>query len=100
MKLSADLDTLDKVRNVLALARKRGRDAAEALDEAQLLSYPARDAGVRALALLAVAEVLSESQVAQIAAAVGMRMPMSTLDAKQMIVAWLRMASEPVKEER
>ena len=97
---SADLDTLAEVRKVLALAERRGEDAAEALDRAGLLSYPARDSMVRALALRMSAQVLDELQVSQIAASLAERMPMTSLDTKRLCVAWLRLAAEPQKEER
>lgn len=95
--LHADLDTLQRVRVVLAEAMEKGWDPAEALDRAGLLDHPAKkDAGVKA-ALVGAARMLDEYQVAQLAAEVSMRMPQTALDTKRLVVSWLEHTAGRIK---
>ena len=88
--LHADLDTLQRVRVVLAEAMNRGADAAEALDRAGLLMFPARVDAIHKDILNHVAHVVEVATIKQIATEVEERMPTSPLDTKRQIVALLR----------
>lgn len=92
--LHADLDTLQRVRVVLADAMNKGGDAAEALDRAGLLSFEERDIALRARNLGNIADMVDVVSVREIARAVNERMPTSPLDTKRQIVAWLRLIKE------
>lgn len=88
--LHADLDTLAQVRVVLADAAARGADAAESLDRAGLLWFPARMEALRVDTVNHVAQVLDAVQIKQVAQALTERMPTTPLDAKRVLVTWLR----------
>ena len=92
--LHADLDTLQRVRVVLADAMNKGADAAEALDRAGLLSFEERDVALRARTVGNVADMVDVVTVKEIARAVQERMPTSPLDTKRQIVAWLMKVKE------
>lgn len=87
--IHADLDTLQRVREVLANAMEKGWDAAEALDRAGLLDHPAKVAAGMKATLTGTARMLDEYQVSQLATIVSARMPMTALDTKQLVVRWL-----------
>lgn len=93
----ADEATLRQVRDVLADAAQRGHDPAEALDRAGLLWFSQRVHEVRRLTLVDLAEVLDEIQVKVLASVQQQRMPSSPLDAKRLIVGWLRLNAEGAK---
>lgn len=86
----ADLDTLQRVREVLAEAMADGSDAAESLDRAGLLWYSARELEMCAEVFGRAAQVLDEMNIRQLAQSVQERMPTSSLDTKRQVVAWLR----------
>lgn len=85
----ADLDTLQRVRVVLAEAMKKGQDAAEALDHAGLLDHAAKSAMRTREIIIDLANLLDELNVGQVASAVNKRHPTSTLDMKRIVVSWL-----------
>ena len=95
-RLQADLDTLQRVRVVLADAMERGLDAAEALDRAGLLLYQARTLQITANMLYDTADVVDQTTVPQIAAPD--RMPTSPLDTKRQIATWLRARAAEFKK--
>ena len=87
-RLQADMDTLQRVREVLALALERNLDAAEALDRAGLLLYSKRTMQITANMLYDTADLVDQMTVRQLAAPD--RMPTSPLDMKRQIATWMR----------
>lgn len=87
--LRADLDTLQRVRAVLADAAQRGLDPAETLDQAGLLDHPVKTAAGMKATLTGTARMLEEYQVSQLARVTGQHMPTTALDTKRLVVAWL-----------
>ncbi len=87
-KPSADLDTLQRVREVLALAMERGLDAAEALDRADLLLHRTRTLQITANMLYESADLVDQLTVKQVAGSE--RMPASPVDMKRQVASWMR----------
>lgn len=87
--LRADLDTLQRVRAVLADAAQRGLDPAETLDQAGLLDHPAKTAAGMKATLVGTARMLDDVSLDQLAKALSARVPATALDAKQLVVRWL-----------
>lgn len=95
MRMSADTDTLQMVRDVLAAAALRGLDAAEALDVGGLLWHPAREQQCKVRTVLDVAEALDQTTVMQMAANLHERPPTSFDETKRIIVAHMRSQVKP-----
>lgn len=95
--LRADLDTLQRVRSVLAEARDRGLDPAEALDHAGLLDFPDKTMAGMKGALVGAARALDSVSLDQLAKTLSTRIPATALDAKQLVVRWIDHLAGQVK---
>lgn len=89
-RLQADLDTLQRVRVVLADAMERGLDAAETLDRAGFLYYEAQAVRIRAEAIVRAAELVDATSVDQVARELSERQASSPGEMKRQIVAFLK----------
>lgn len=94
-RLQADLDTLQRVRVVLADAMERGLDAAEALDRAGLIHHEALAARIVSDAIQRAAEVVDGTSMDQVARELSERQASSPLEAKRQIVALLKRVTAP-----
>lgn len=90
-KMSADLDTLQQVRVVLADAMERGLDPAESLDKYGLLSYPAKDRELVRQTLHHAADVLRELTAGQLSGEE--KAAITAMDMKRFVELWLRAQS-------
>lgn len=94
-RMRADLDTLQKVRNVLADALERGLDAAEVLDAAHLLYYQALSSRISSEAIERAAELVDATSVDQVARELSERQASSPGEMKRQIAALLRRVAVP-----
>jgi hypothetical protein len=96
--MAVDPETATAVRAALTLARTRGVDVAQTLDQAGLLDHPAKARATKIRLLLDVAWVLEQMTVGQVA---GKARPATTpLDMKRHVVLWLEAEAEKLKKER
>lgn len=89
-RLKADLDTLQRVRVVLADAMQRGLDAAEALDTAGLLFHHEKRRQIAAQTVEAFAQAVDEASVDHIARLLSERQATSPGEMKRQIVSYMR----------
>lgn len=94
--LHADLDTLQRVREVLTEAMAKGADPAELLDRVGLLSYPAKTRLCERETLLSAADVLGQVTVGQMARVESVRIPATPLDTQRLCVAWLQRQAKAI----
>ena len=96
--MAVDVATATAVRAALTLAKTRGTDVVEALDQAGLLDHPAKARATKIRLLLDVAWALEQMTVGQLA---GKQRPATTaLDTKRHVVLWLEAEAEKLKKER
>lgn len=95
-RLLADLDTLQRVRVVLASAMNSGRDPAEELDRAGLLLFAERTSQITANVLFEAADTLDQLTVRQLAGED--RLSTSPADTKRQVCAWLRGQAQAIKD--
>lgn len=95
-RLQADMDTLQRVRVVLADAMERGLDAAEALDRAGLLTYEALRVRARVQTIGDIATAVEVITPDQVARELSQRQATSAGEMKRQIAEYLRSASQAV----
>lgn len=89
-RMQADLDTLQRVRVVLADAMERGLDAAETLDRAGLLFYRERRRQIAVETVEMFAEAIDGTSVDQVARLLSERQATSAAEMKRQIVGYMR----------